>query len=255
MAAARARAELVAMVAHDLRGPLTATMLMAESLREDVTEPRLREACRQILANQQRISRVIDALGVDMADEQGQAALTPQGEALELLVEAISAEHLPAAGAKGQHLQLHARPVRLPVDAGRLFHAVANLIDNAIKYSPPGASLQVVVGPDDDGDGARIEVHDGGPGVDPLRAGALFQPYTRGEARPTGGERSTGLGLYIARRMVELHGGHLGVEPSRRTTGACFWIHLPRSSRWVGAQSQASQDRTPPPSTPTKREP
>jgi hypothetical protein len=99
-----------------------------------------------------------------------------------------------------------------------------NLLTNAVKYSPPGSTVQVSVQPE--GDGWRINVQDEGPGITEEDRQKLFEDFARLSARPTGGEKSTGLGLAIARRIVHAHGGEIGVD-SIPGHGATFWFTLP----------------------------
>jgi signal transduction histidine kinase len=106
-----------------------------------------------------------------------------------------------------------------------LRQVVDNLISNAVKYSPPGSRVTVTVETSGDS-GWRINVADEGPGITPADRKKLFKDFARLSARPTGGEKSIGLGLAISRRVVEAHGGKIGVdsEPGR---GANFWFTLP----------------------------
>jgi signal transduction histidine kinase len=106
----------------------------------------------------------------------------------------------------------------------RLRQVVDNLISNAVKYSPPGS--QVWVRAERTSDGWRIHVKDQGPGITPQDRQRLFQDFARLSAKPTGGEKSTGLGLAITHRVVAAHGGQIGVD-SEPGLGADFWFTLP----------------------------
>jgi len=101
------------------------------------------------------------------------------------------------------------------------------LISNAVKFSPPGGSVTVRATADEDD--WRIEIKDTGPGLTPHDRERLFQDFARLSAQPTGGEKSTGLGLAITRRIVEAHGGQIGVN-SNAGEGAVFWFTLPKST-------------------------
>ena len=109
-------------------------------------------------------------------------------------------------------------------DPHRLRQVIDNLISNAIKFSPPGSTVQVSA--QRMPSGWRINVQDEGPGVTPSDRERLFQDFARLSARPTGGEKSTGLGLAITRRVVEAHNGQIGVD-SEPGHGANFWFTLP----------------------------
>jgi signal transduction histidine kinase len=106
-----------------------------------------------------------------------------------------------------------------------LREAVDNLISNAIKYSPLGARIDVSV--ELERDVAVISVKDEGPGFSPEDMSRLFGRFQRLSAKPTGGESSTGLGLSIVKRIVDLHQGHLAVEPVESGRGSAMVITLP----------------------------
>ena len=111
-------------------------------------------------------------------------------------------------------------------DKERLYQVLENLVSNALKFSPP--ETRVVVRQRVGTDSVRIEVQDAGPGVDPTERSRLFQEFTRLSNRPTGTESSTGLGLYIARRLIEAQHGRLGAEFPPEG-GSIFWLELPRT--------------------------
>jgi hypothetical protein len=133
--------------------------------------------------------------------------------------------HRKLAEPKGTRIMQGGEPTgKLRGDPGRLRQVVDNLISNAVKYSPPGSlihvsALQMKTG-------WRVEVQDEGPGIVDKDITRLFQDFVRLSTRPTGGERSTGLGLAISRRMVEAHGGKIGVE-NLPGHGAIFWFEIP----------------------------
>ena len=109
-------------------------------------------------------------------------------------------------------------------DHSRIGQVLDNLISNAIKYSPPGSSIHVSLGRK--GTMAEIRVTDEGPGIEPKEQERLFGEFQKMSTKPTGGEKSTGLGLAIARRMVEAHNGTIGVE-SMPGSGSTFKFMLP----------------------------
>ena len=114
-------------------------------------------------------------------------------------------------------LEVRADPVRIG-------QVMANLLSNAVKYSAPGASIDLVVElhPRE----LAVHVRDEGQGIPPDEVAKLFTEFGRTSVSPTGGERSTGLGLAIVRRIVEAHGGRVGVE-SRVGQGSNFFFILP----------------------------
>ena len=120
--------------------------------------------------------------------------------------------------------------VSLLGDHDRLAEAIDNLISNEIKYSPKGAAIDVAVARKRGQ--ASIRVKDKGPGLSREDRSRLFGRFQRLSARPTGGETSTGLGLSIAKRIVELHGGTIEAASEGQGKGAVFEILLP-TERWV----------------------
>ncbi len=115
-------------------------------------------------------------------------------------------------------------PGAVYADPLRLRQVIDNLVSNAVKYSPPGSVVRVGLQRLDQG--WRIAVQDQGPGLTLTDRQRLFQDFARLSARPTGGEKSVGLGLAIVRRIVEAHGGQVGAD-SEPGQGAVFWFTLP----------------------------
>jgi two-component system, OmpR family, sensor kinase len=114
---------------------------------------------------------------------------------------------------------VHAAPVAAKV-------ALANILDNAVKFSPSGGRVTIAVAaaPAE----AIIAVSDTGPGVSPEDAGRLFQRFFRGKASRSTDAPGVGLGLAISRALVERQGGHISID-ARAETGATFSVHLPRA--------------------------
>jgi len=114
------------------------------------------------------------------------------------------------------------------VDEVHFRQAVDNLVNNAIKYSPPGKAVDVILSPRmvEGQTWVEIQVRDQGPGLTAEDKAQAFGLYQRLSAKPTGGEYSTGLGLSIVKQMVELHGGHVWIE-SEFGQGATFCLDLP----------------------------
>ena len=110
-------------------------------------------------------------------------------------------------------------------DADRMRDAIDNLVSNAIKYSPIGGAIDLLVGRD--GDSIVVQIKDRGAGLSPEDISRLFGRFQRLSAKPTGGESSTGLGLSIVKRIVDLHGGRITVESAGPGHGATFTMTLP----------------------------
>src|SRR5204862_5946032 len=135
-------------------------------------------------------------------------------------------------------LRMPASPVRIRHDPQRIGQVVANLVANAVKFTPRGGSITVDVA--STADGARIEVTDTGVGIDPVELPHIFERFYRGsranEARGSG----SGLGLAIVRSIVDMHGGTIEVE-SRVGQGTRMVVTLPRDPRLVEGTPAAKQ--------------
>jgi signal transduction histidine kinase len=146
------------------------------------------------------------------------------------LVESIISSNIRLAQNKFQNLLFDSRikeGVFVFADKVRLIDAIDNLISNAIKYTPKGGSILVTL--ELTNNRIRLKVNDEGPGIKKEEQGKLFGKFQRLSARPTGGESSTGLGLYITKQVIELHDGRIWVE-SEYGKGSSFAIELPLNS-------------------------
>jgi signal transduction histidine kinase len=110
-------------------------------------------------------------------------------------------------------------------DTDRIREAIDNLVSNAIKYSPIGGKIAVLVTRDEDN--TTIRVRDEGAGLSPEDLGRLFGRFQRLSAKPTAGESSTGLGLSIVKRIIDMHGGEVTAASAGPGQGSTFTITLP----------------------------
>ena len=108
--------------------------------------------------------------------------------------------------------ETHAPPPTLLVDAAKMRQVIDNLLSNAVKYSPPGSAITISIQNDATLGKIGFAVRDQGPGIPDGERDKLFKDFGRLSARPTGGEKSTGLGLAICRKIVEAHGGMITAE-------------------------------------------
>ncbi|MFZ5818045.1 MAG: sensor histidine kinase [Bacillota bacterium] len=216
----------VAAVAHDLRTPLSSVRGYLEGLRDGVarTPEQVRRYVAVALEKAVALERLVDSFFAYARTEYLEQP--PQREELELgeLLRA-SAEALgPGAGGKGVALRLDGPPEPCPIRADRqmLGRVIDNLLENAIRHTPEGGT--VTLGWRREGDRARFWVQDTGPGIPPEDLGRVFQPLYRGDRARSTRTGGAGLGLAIARRLVEAHGGSIAVE---NRTGARFTVTLP----------------------------
>jgi len=110
-------------------------------------------------------------------------------------------------------------------DADRIREAIDNLVSNAIKYSPIGGKITVSV--NHEGSNTVVRISDEGAGLSPEDLGRLFGRFQRLSAKPTAGESSTGLGLSIVKRIIDMHGGHVTADSAGPGQGSTFTVTLP----------------------------
>jgi signal transduction histidine kinase len=227
-AARQMQADFVANVSHELRTPLTAVKGTVETLRDGaVDDPEVRDRFLETVeAETDRLIRLVnDLMVLSRADSE---ALNLRREPVDLpdLARGTVGRLAPQAEAKGLALIVKATP-DLPlvlVDADRIEQVLVNLLDNAIKYSPPGRTVWLRLRPGPEGL-VQVQVQDEGIGIptgELDRIGERFYRTDRARSRAEGG---TGLGLAIARALVEAHGGRLWLESGEgRGTAVTFTL-------------------------------
>jgi signal transduction histidine kinase/DNA-binding response OmpR family regulator len=208
----RARDEVLRIVSHDLRNPLSTITMSADILLDAQVNFSEEQKIRQlhvILRSAERMNRLIGDL-LDVARvEAGQLAIDPMYYDPRRLVREAVELHTALATARSLQLRGEADEVLPPVlaDRDRILQVLANLIGNAIKFTPEGGDL--VVRAQAAGDRVRFSVTDTGPGIPEQQLSQLFRPFWQGRR---GGRDGAGLGLAVAKGIVEAHGGEIGVE-------------------------------------------
>ena len=214
-------------VAHELRTPVTALQMAAQSLEKSmasgsVPPAQLEKTVALFLRQLRRMARVIDDLTDAARAETGNLTIERVDCDLSLAVrEAVQR----ASKVHASHVFEIARldEARVRADATRIEQVLDNLLSNAGKYSAPGSTVEasLVRRPT----GLEVSVRDQGVGIAPEQTAQIFQRHFRvhGETQRVSG---VGLGLFIAKRLVELHGGDIGVE-SELGRGSRFWFTLP----------------------------
>lgn len=208
-------------VSHDLRSPLTAILATAELL---ATEPAV-ETDTDLLSmvsavNQagQRMNRMIEEM-LDFAIQGGRLELTDT--ALEHVVSLVLADLAPLITQKGARISTHDLPV-VTADADMLYSVVLNLLTNALKFGRPDTNPQIDVTAEHTVGAWRITVSDDGIGIAPDRREDVFALFERESQQVVG----HGIGLATTRRLIEAHGGRVGVAESA-SGGAAVWFELP----------------------------
>ena len=226
--AIRARDEFLSVAAHELKTPITSMRLSAQSLlrrldKEGILDPqRVRQAMHLMDQQSDKLSRLIAQL-LDIARiEAGRLTITREVTDLTRLVETVAAT---AQTRSTQHtLIVDTVPsVKGAVDPLRLEQVLINLIDNAFKYSPAGGRIEIGLSLPSP-DLVRLTVRDWGTGIPPEKRAQIFNRFYQGDASHHAG--GMGLGLYISRQIVELHGGQIEAE-FPPDGGTCFVVSLP----------------------------
>jgi len=223
--------EILGTVAHDLRNPLGVILGRAEMMNElvamtPVQAEKIRDQLGHIRASAGQMTELVNDLISDAMMDAHNIAIRQEQVDLVTMLGEIATANRGLAERKKQTVQLVAPAHQMwSCDPDRLREAVDNLVSNAIKYSPIGGHIELTMSVADDR--ILIRIRDEGPGLSEEDVSRLFGRFQRLSARPTGGERSTGLGLSIVKRIVELHGGQVRAESPGPGRGATFTISLP----------------------------
>jgi signal transduction histidine kinase len=227
--------EFMGIAAHDMRTPLTvikgiATMLMA---RQNIPADMRTEYMQMILDSVQDMLNLLNDLLSISEIESGKLTLRPQEVDLETYINRIAQLNRPLAENKEIQIVTEFAPglPHLRFDPERVQQVFNNLLSNAFKFSNPGTTVTIRAVSSDDN--VEFSVIDQGQGIAASEVGQIFEAFQRTSTRATAGESSTGLGLAICKRIVELAGGQLAVE-SEQGKGSRFYFTLPRVAEPVG---------------------
>jgi signal transduction histidine kinase len=222
---AKLREQLLGIVSHDLRNPLsTITLTSAALLRRTGLDDRTRTGLGRILTAADRAHRLIRDL-LDFTQVRTGRALPVRPAPMDLAALAAQVVDEVQPEAPGRRLELHcAGDARGRWDPDRMGQVLTNLLTNAVQYSPPDSRVRVEV--EGEPEGVVLRVSNGGAPIPAHALPTLFEPMSRGTA--AGGERrSVGLGLFIVEQVVRAHGGAVAVH-SAEGEGTTFTVRLPR---------------------------
>jgi signal transduction histidine kinase len=246
----RVKSELVSSVSHELRTPLASILGFSALMLERDLDPADTTRYLEVIRGEARrlASLLNDLLDLERVEQQN----------LELRVQEIDLNNLLALqstlySAQSEAHEIHFQPTDEALlvrgDPDRLAQVIGNLLSNAIKYSPEGGDVRVRAALL--GEEAWVWVRDHGLGIPEEHQAQIFTKFFRGDMGSERGIAGTGLGLVLARQIVEAHGGEVGFE-SEENTGSTFWFWLPAPSRVgrdpdlaVGSLAAAGDDAEP----------
>jgi two-component system sensor histidine kinase BaeS len=219
------RRQMTADIAHDLRTPLSVLSGYLEALQDGVLEPSA-ERFDAMFGEARHLQRLIDDLRTLSLADAGELALTPTqvppGFVLEQAVSSYG--HHVAQQEVGLSLEVEPDLPKIEVDPDRMAQVFANLISNALRYTPAGG--QIRLGAKRQDGHVLLQVEDSGSGISPEDIPHIFDRFYRGEGARQGESGESGLGLAIAKSLIELNGGKIGVK-STIGKGTTFTISFP----------------------------
>jgi len=222
----RMRKDLVANVSHELRTPLTALQATLENIVDGVA-PADQATLQTMLGQTQRLSRLVEQL-LDLSRlESGSVPLELAPFAvMPMLEQTVRESRLAPDHDVLNEIRLAVEPADLVIvgDAERVHQVVANVVDNALRHSPPEGIVEITARAR--GDGVTIEVLDEGPGIPAAEASRVFERFYRSDLARTSKDGGTGLGLAIAKWIVDMHGGDIRAE-TREPSGCRMVVSLP----------------------------
>lgn len=217
---------LLSDISHQTKTPLANLRLYSSLLMEEELTPRQREQAQVIFQQSEKLSFLIETLVKLSRLETDVLAVTPKLQPLAPLLERAASQAKAAAEQKGIALQLHLQQqaeMRALYDLRWTAEALGNLLDNAVKYTPPGGCIQVSATQYELF--CRIDVRDNGIGVAEEEQAQIFGRFYRG--RQVREQEGLGIGLYLAREIAQKQGGYLKLS-SRPGQGSTFSLYLPR---------------------------
>jgi signal transduction histidine kinase/CheY-like chemotaxis protein len=224
-AADRAKDEFLAMLGHELRNPLSAITTSSHVLRASSPGSRMHTQSQAIIERQARqMTRLVEDLLDISRLTMGKVALHPEAFDLAQLGAQLVQTWEQSGRASPGRIRTELSPVWVEADRARVEQVIANLLDNAHRFTPDDRNIHLRVRAAQGR--AVIEVADEGAGIDPAMLGEVFKPFAQA---PQGVDRShggLGLGLAVVRRLVDMHDGEVGVASAGRGRGATFTVTL-----------------------------
>ena len=226
----RRKDEFLAMLAHELRNPLAPIQSAAEFVSRQTQEAPLARASAIILRQVRHMTGMVDELLDASRVNHGRIALDKATLDVATVIGAAAEQVRPTADARGHTLAIEAPTGQLRVcgDFKRLVQVVANVLQNAVKYTPDGGRIDVRATAHEAN--IVVRVHDNGIGMSPDLIEHAFELFTQAERRADRSQGGLGIGLAVVKRIVELHGGLVRATSAGLGQGSCFEISLPRQT-------------------------
>jgi signal transduction histidine kinase len=220
------KSNFLSLISHDLKTPIARIQGAAERLLAEKAPPeRVEKTLKSVVRTTEELTEYIEAI-LDLARvERGALPIHKASKDLNKTVKAVIEEKSPMAREKNIHIELDLEPLfAARYDERLIRRVVANLVENAIKYSPKGTCIRVVTR--EEGDHLRLEIQDQGRGIARDEQERVFEKFYRSREANTESIRGAGLGLYLVRYFVELHGGTVSLE-STVGAGSTFTVSIP----------------------------
>ena len=220
------RRHMTADIAHDLRTPLTVMTGYLESLRDGVLKP-TPQRFEVLYKEAKHLQRLVEDLRTLSLADAGELAITRQAVAPGDLMERLQQAFVHRAEQLGIRLESQVEP-DLPdvqADPERMEQVLGNLVSNALRYTAEGG--KITLSANHKPGGVELAVTDNGAGIDPAVLPHIFERFYRGDESRAQQDEESGLGLAIARSIVELHGGQIGASSAGLGQGTSFTIYLP----------------------------
>lgn len=234
-ALARLRADFVSSVSHELRTPLAQIRMFAELLRMGWIRSEQEHTRSLGIIDQEarRLGHLVDKVLCFDRVERGENTLIAEPTELAPLVQEVLAAFAPLASARHVHVAVDLDDeVIAEVDRGAVRQILINLLDNAVKYGPPGQTVSVGLARVSDEKWSRIWVEDEGPGIPAAERSRIWEPFHRLERDSNSAVAGSGIGLALVRTLTAAHGGRVSVEDGAGR-GSRFVVEIPCSARTV----------------------
>jgi signal transduction histidine kinase len=223
------RQEFISNVSHELQSPLTSIRGFALVLRNDGLTGEERAHYLEIIENEsQRLSRITDNLLRLASLEADQAPFEPRLYRLDRQIREQILACEPQWSAKDIEMDVFLDEVSLNADADLLSQVWINLIHNSIKFTRPGGLVEMWL--EQAGEWVEFKIRDSGPGIPDEDLGRVFERFYKADKARQRSKEGSGLGLSIAQKIVQMHGGEIWVErsqPGQNGAGAVFRVRLP----------------------------